>query len=166
MRKLIWPVFFLLLLLVQGAASIFLTGWLSCDLILVGVYAAAITAGPHTGIFSGVFAGFLQDALTVGVFGYHMLTRTPVGFLAGLTKEKVFKENFTYHICIVGLISVAERFGYWWLELYFSGFSWDLLETYCASGLGFVLGNMLAAYPILKLVDFIYAWIKEEDISY
>lgn len=166
MRKLIWPVFFLLLLLAQGAASVFLTGWLSCDLLLVAVYAAAVTAGPHTGIFTGGFAGFLQDAMTVGVFGYHMLTRTALGLLAGLTKEKVFKENFTYHICAVGLVSVVARFAYWWIELFFSGFSRDILVSYCVSGLGFTAGNMLVAYPVLKLVNFICAWIKEEDISY
>lgn len=34
MRRLIWPVLFLFLMLLQGSMSVYYTGWLSCDLLL------------------------------------------------------------------------------------------------------------------------------------
>ena len=42
MRRLIWPVLFLFLMLLQGSMSVYYTGWLSCDLLLLAVYAYAV----------------------------------------------------------------------------------------------------------------------------
>ena len=55
MRRLIWPVLFLLLMLVQGAASAFYTGWLAFDLPLLALYAFACASlysvqSPATGL--------------------------------------------------------------------------------------------------------------------
>ena len=69
MRRLIWPVLFLLLMLLQGAASAFYTGWLSFDLPLLALYAFAMLRGERQGAFVGLGGGLLQDAMTVGVFG-------------------------------------------------------------------------------------------------
>ena len=44
MRRLIWPVLFLFLMLLQGSMSVYYTGWLSCDLLLLAVYAYHRTA--------------------------------------------------------------------------------------------------------------------------
>ncbi len=98
MRRLIWPVLFLLLYLIQSAVSVFYTGWLSCDLILLALYSYAMLRGETAGGIMGLAIGLVQDAMTVGLFGYHMLTRAAIGFAVGLTKEKVFSENKAYHI--------------------------------------------------------------------
>ena len=45
MRRLIWPVLFLLIMMLQGAASAFYTGWLSFDLPLLALYAFAMLRG-------------------------------------------------------------------------------------------------------------------------
>lgn len=45
MRRLIWPVLFLFLMLLQGSMSVYYTGWLSCDLLLLAVYAYALLRG-------------------------------------------------------------------------------------------------------------------------
>ena len=73
MRRLIWPVLFLLLMMLQGAASAFYTGWLSFDLPLLALYAFAMLRGEQWGALAGLAVGFVQDAMTVGVFGFHML---------------------------------------------------------------------------------------------
>ena len=166
MRRLIWPVLFLLLILVQGAASAFYTGWLSCDLPLLALYAFAMLRGEQQGTLVGLGVGFVQDALTVGVFGYHMLSRSALGFLVGLMKEKVVKDNATFHMAAIALCSLALRFVFWWLELIRSGGRWSIFFSYAVDSLGFALGNMLLVVPVVLVVKRIYQWIKEEDISY
>ena len=166
MRRLIWPVLFLLLMLVQGAASAFYTGWLSFDLPLLALYAFAMLRGEHQGALVGLSVGFLQDAMTVGVFGFHMLSRSALGFLVGLMKEKVVKDNATFHVLVIALCSAALRFAFWWLELIRSGGRWSIFFSYLWDSVGFIVGNMLLVVPVVLLVKRVYQWIKEEEISY
>ena len=166
MRRLIWPVLFLLLMLVQGAASAFYTGWLAFDLPLLALYAFAMLRGEKQGALVGLGVGFLQDAMTVGIFGYHMLSRAAVGFLVGLMKEKVVKDNAAFHMVVIALCSLGIRFGYWWLELIRSGGRWGIFFSYLWASVGFVVGNMLLVVPVVLIVKRVYQWIKEEDISY
>lgn len=166
MRKLIWPVLFLFLLLLQGAVSVFYTGWLSCDLLLLALYCYALLRGEVLGAAAGAGIGLLQDAMTVGVFGYHILSRLCVGYLVGLTKEKVFKENMTYHMAAIAACSLGLRFVYWWLELLRSGGRWEIFGSYWWSSLGFIVGNVLLIVPMMTVIKIIYDWIRQEDISY
>lgn len=166
MRKLIWPVLFLFLLLLQGSLSVYFTGWLSCDLVLLALYAYAMLRGEKSGAIAGGVIGFFQDAMTVGVFGYHILSRICFGYLIGLTKEKVFKDNFIYHMSAIATCSLALRFVYWWLELLRSGGRWSIFWGYALDSLGYILGNVLFVWPMVLLVKKIYEWIRSEDISY
>lgn len=166
MRKLIWPVLFLFLLLVQGAASVFYTGWLAFDLPLVALYGFAVLYGADYGVAAGIFIGLLQDAMTTGIFGFHILTRSGVGYLTGLTKDKVVKDNWTYYVGSIGLVSFALRFCYWWVELIRTGWQWRILPGFFWDTLGYCVGNMLAAVPVIYLIKKIYEWVRKEDISY
>lgn len=166
MRRLIWPVLFLLLMLVQGAASAFYTGWLAFDLPLLALYAYAMLRGEYHGALMGFGVGLLQDAMTVGVFGFHMLSRIPLGFVVGLMKEKVVKDNAAFHMTVIALCSLGLRFAYWWLELVRSGGRWSIFFSYAWDSLGFVVGNMLLVVPVVALVKLVYEWVKKEDISY
>lgn len=166
MRKLIWPVLFLFLLLLQGSLSVYFTGWLSCDLVLLALYAYAMLRGEKSGAIAGGVIGFFQDAMTVGVFGYHILSRICFGYLIGLTKEKVFKDSFIYHMSAIATCSLALRFVYWWLELLRSGGRWSIFWGYALDSLGYILGNVLLVWPMVLLVKKIYEWIRSEDISY
>ena len=113
MRRLIWPVLFLFLMLLQGSMSVYYTGWLSCDLLLLAVYAYAMLRGEKAGAVVGGITGLLQDAMTVGIFGFHILSRICVGYIVGLTKEKVFKDNYLYHMSAIATITFILRFVYW-----------------------------------------------------
>ena len=166
MRRLIWPVLFLFLLVIQGVMSVFYTGWLSCDLVLLGLYAYAGLRGERLGAALGAGVGLLQDAMTVGVFGYHILSRCAIGYLIGLTKEKVVKENPVYHITAIAICSLMLRFVFWWLELIANGGRWQIFFDYTWATIGFCVGNMLLVVPMVKLVKLIYDWIRKEDISY
>jgi rod shape-determining protein MreD len=54
------------------------------DLVLVAVVFIALTSGPVTGMLSGALAGLIQDALSSGIVGIGGLSKTVVGFLAGI----------------------------------------------------------------------------------
>lgn len=54
------------------------------DLVLVVVVYTALTSGRVTGLLTGSFAGLAQDALSGGVIGMAGLSKTVVGFLAGI----------------------------------------------------------------------------------
>ncbi len=59
-------------------------GSTAVDLVLVVVVYVALTSGPVTGLLTGTVAGLIQDALSSGVIGIGGLSKTIVGFLAGV----------------------------------------------------------------------------------
>jgi rod shape-determining protein MreD len=65
-------------------ARFLVRGNVAVDLVLVAVVFAALTSGPVTGMFAGAFAGLIQDALSSGIIGIGGLSKTVVGFLAGI----------------------------------------------------------------------------------
>lgn len=166
MRRLIWPVLFLLLIVIQGAASVFYTGWLAFDLPLLFLYSFALIRGKEKGALAGFGIGFIQDAMTVGVFGFHMLTRAVFGYVVGFMKAKLVKDQHGFHMVLIAGGSLALRFLYWWIELIRAGGRWDIFPLFAWKSLGYCLGNMLLIIPMLFLVRYIYEWIKAEDISY
>jgi rod shape-determining protein MreD len=59
-------------------------GTFAPDLVLVVVVFAGLMWGPVTGLLAGTVAGLAQDALSSGVLGIGGLSKTIVGFMAGL----------------------------------------------------------------------------------
>lgn len=165
MRRLIWPVLFLFLFIIQGATGVFYSGWFSADLPLLGVYAYSILRGPQFGGMTGAAVGFLEDAMLPGVFGYHILTRAITGYGTGHLKGKIFKDNFIYHLPTIFVISLLLRFIYFFIALAIKT-PVSSLGVYAIESLGFACGNMLFVIPVIRLVNYVYEWIKQEDISY
>ena len=166
MRRLIWPVLFLFLLMLQGAATVFYTAWLDFDLPLLALYGYSMLRKEGAGTLAGLCIGFFQDALTPGVFGFHILTRGAVGHLIGITREKVFKDNPTYHMFAIGVFSLLIRFALWWVELVRSGGLWSMFPYFLWNTIGYCIGNSLLVVPMVFVVKKIYDWVREEDISY
>jgi rod shape-determining protein MreD len=71
-------------LALQTTLSRFFGGIVAIDLVLVVVVYVALTSGPVTGLLTGTFAGLAQDALSIGVIGMGGLSKTIVGFIAGV----------------------------------------------------------------------------------
>lgn len=71
--------------IVQVALARFTVGgrW-AFDLVLVGVVYAALLWGPVAGMLAGTVGGLLQDLLSVGIVGVGGLSKTIVGFGAGV----------------------------------------------------------------------------------
>ena len=82
--KVVWV---LLATAVAVAAQTTMDRWFSnnaIDLVLVVVVYNALTSGRVGGMLTGSFAGLVQDALSGGVIGMAGLSKTVVGFLAGI----------------------------------------------------------------------------------
>jgi len=82
--KVLWV---LLATVVAVAAQTTLDRWFSTntiDLVLVVVVYNALTSGRVGGMLAGSFAGLVQDALSGGVIGMSGLSKTIVGFVAGI----------------------------------------------------------------------------------
>lgn len=166
MRILIWPVLFVFLMLVQGAFSVFYTGWLAFDLPLLALYCYAMLRGEFWGTALGAGIGFLQDSMTVGVFGFHIFILATIGFFVGLTKEKVFKDNIYYHMSAIAVCAITQKISFLILELIRNDGHWSIILPYSWEVLGYILGNVLLVIPMLLLVKKVYDWIRQEDISY
>ena len=54
------------------------------NLVVVAVVYVALMYGPVTGMMAGTAGGLAQDALAGGIVGIGSLSKTIVGFLAGL----------------------------------------------------------------------------------
>jgi rod shape-determining protein MreD len=82
--KVVWV---LLATAVAVAAQTTLDRWFSSnaiDLVLVVVVYNALSSGRVGGMLAGSFAGLVQDALSGGVIGMAGLSKTVVGFIAGI----------------------------------------------------------------------------------
>lgn len=162
MRKLIWPVLFLFCLSLQ--MSLPQTQWFKFDLPLLLIYCYAMLRGAVAGGIAGFVTGLLQDILTGGVFGFHILTRTAVGYYAGYTKEKVFKDSMFYNIIAVGAITLALRCCYFILQIIMAkGFSVLLFELALEEALAYCLGNIIFVIPLYLLTEKMQKWIELDD---
>lgn len=65
-------------------AGLTMSGARMVNLVVVAVIYVALTFGPVTGLFAGTAGGLAQDTLAGGVIGIGSLSKTIIGFLAGL----------------------------------------------------------------------------------
>ena len=152
MRKLIWPVLFLLCLSLQ--MSLPQNQWFKFDLPLLLIYCLAMLKGAFAGGIAGFFVGLLQDLLTGGIFGFHILTRTAIGYYVGYTKEKV----------AIVTITVALRGCYFILQVIMAkGFSVLLLELALQDTFAYCLGNIIFVIPLYLLTERLQKWIELDD---
>ena len=146
MRKLIWPVLFLLCLSLQ--MSLPQNQWFKFDLPLLLIYCLAM--------LKGAFAG--------GIAGFHILTRTAIGYYVGYTKEKVFKDSMFYNIVAIVTITVALRGCYFILQVIMAkGFSVLLLELALQDTFAYCLGNIIFVIPLYLLTERLQKWIELDD---
>jgi rod shape-determining protein MreD len=66
----------------------FIGGRFVIDLVMVAVVYAALAAGPVSGLITGTAAGLIQDALSSGIIGIGGLSKSIVGFAAGVIGQQ------------------------------------------------------------------------------
>lgn len=77
------------------------------DLVLIAVVYLALAAGPEAGLLGGSVAGLAQDALAGGVVGVGGLSKSLVGFLAGLVATQFIVAGAAHRFVVFFLASLV-----------------------------------------------------------
>lgn len=141
-------------------------GNLFFDLPLLFIYSVSLFYGARAGLFCGLAFGLLQDISSPAVFGFYMLTRGLTGYGIGSIKEMIFKNNYGYHVLIVGGLSVLLRLLYAVPAIWPGGFAKTVFPMYLQDTLWYCLGNMLLILPVSWLLLVLYRWVAEDDVTY
>ena len=112
MKRHVWPIISLIIAAgLQGNLPASISIWgAKPDLILVVLIAYALAADPASGAALGFVAGLIHGSAVGLSLGSFIVTRTIVGFLAGLVTTRLFSQN-----PIVPMLSAA------WLTLVSEG---------------------------------------------
>lgn len=124
------------------------------DLLLTMVVAVALIYGREKGLGAGFFFGVIQDLVSSGFLGLHVLTKMIVGYLVGMTEKKVYKQNLILPSLVVGVISVFYYIVYIG-TLVVKGIMVGPLMMIWQPMLVYVVYNMVFAVPIYMLVYYI-----------
>ncbi len=77
------------------------------DLVLIAVVSAALSRGPVVGLWTGTFAGLLQDALSGGIIGVSGLAKSITGVLVGLTASQFIVATMWHRFAVLVAASVV-----------------------------------------------------------
>jgi len=81
-------------------------GGVTPDLVLIVLTYYAQKTGSMPGQLAGFGAGIVEDLLSVSPLGFHALVRTIIGFLAGLTHNKMFLDPIFMPIIAVLVVTL------------------------------------------------------------
>ena len=84
----------------------------------------------------------------------------------GSIKEMIFKNNYGYHVLIIGFISLLLRALYAVPVVWLTGFGKAALFLYLQDSLLYCLGNMLLVLPVTRILLALYRWVAEDDLTY
>lgn len=164
MSMVIWPVFLLLLLSLQTTwFSFFPASHSTPDFLLLFVVFHAMYGGSKKGAFCGFLVGLVQDLLTATTFGFHILTRTLIGYFTGKTKERVFKDNVHSYAVFVVVASILIKILHVLVIFIIaeSGSGWFL--DYVAGAFFYTVFNLLAAFPMWFVLQKIVFWLEKRN---
>ncbi len=87
-------------------------GGVQPDLVLIVITIYAFIEGPVWGSLAGFMGGLLQDLVTIRNMGLGSLSKTIVGYFAGLAKKNVVSENVFLPMVVVFLTSLVAQIIY------------------------------------------------------
>ncbi|MGF7056498.1 rod shape-determining protein MreD [Brassicibacter mesophilus] len=87
---------------------------------LILIISFALLSGKRTGATLGIFIGLLQDIFFCDVIGVNTLIYFIIGYLVGLTDQKVFKENIFLPFVFTGLSTVFYHIMYFFFMYFLS----------------------------------------------
>ena len=166
MRMWSWVAAAFVVLVLQTTSLGCFGGNLFFDLPLLFIYSIGLFYGARAGLLCGFAFGLLQDISSPAVFGFYLLTRGLTGYGVGSIKEMVFKNNYGYHVLIIGGLSLLLRLLYTVPMLWLSGSGETALFPYLQDTLQYCLGNMLLILPVFRLLLALYRWVAEDEVTY
>lgn len=166
MRTWSWVAAAFVVLVLQTTSLGCFGGNLFFDLPLLFIYSIGLFYGVRAGLVCGLAFGLLQDISSPAVFGFYLLTRGFAGYGIGSIKEMIFKNNYGYHVLIVGAISLLLRIMYAIPVLWLGGFGKTVFTLYMQETLLYCLGNMVLVLPVIRILLELYHWVAEDDVIY
>ena len=164
MSMVIWPVFLLLLLSLQTTWFSFFPGSPSTpDFLLLFVMFHAIYGGSNKGAFCGLLVGFVQDLMTATTFGFHILTRTLIGYFTGKTKERIFKDNIYSYAVFVVIASILIKIVYGLVIFIITPSRSGWFLDYLSGAFFYASCNLLAAFPMWFVLQKIVFWLDKRN---
>ncbi len=76
------------------------------DLVLLVLVCLAQRQGPINGQLTGLCAGLIEDFTSLSPLGFHSLLRLTIGFVSGLTHNKMFVDPIFVPIILVAAATV------------------------------------------------------------
>ncbi len=97
------------LLLQTTLSGLFVGVTVAVNLVLVAVVYVALAYGPVTGMFAGMMGGLVQDALAGGIVGLGGLTKTLIGFVAGVLSAQFNLSSFVPRLVMFVLATFVHQ---------------------------------------------------------
>ncbi len=97
------------LLLQTTLSGLFVGVTVAVNLVLVAVVYVALVYGPVTGMFAGMMGGLVQDALAGGIVGLGGLTKTLIGFVAGVLSAQFNLSSFVPRLVMFVLATFVHQ---------------------------------------------------------
>lgn len=116
---------------------------------LIIVVSIAILKGKHIGGLTGLFAGFIQDIVFSPTIGPNAFVLFFIGYLVGMTDQKLYKESLFIPFIFVALSTLAYHSLYYVL-LFFLGENIRFAYFFKRVVLIETLFNSILALPIYK----------------
>lgn len=114
--------------------------------LLLVIYFAIAKRSPVTGLCSGAVIGILQDALTREPLGVYGVTKTIVGYIAGLLGNRIDTENHSARVLFTFVLSLVHSGLYWLLmQLLAQPVGWGWLHELVRAVANALVGVMLFA---------------------
>lgn len=115
--------------------------------LLLVIYFAIAKRSPVVGLCSGAVIGILQDALTREPLGTYGITKTVIGYIAGLLGNRIDTENHGARALFIFLLSLLQSGLYWTLvqKLLAQPLGWSWIHELVRAVVNAVVGVLLFA---------------------
>ncbi|MFC2075658.1 rod shape-determining protein MreD [candidate division KSB1 bacterium] len=90
------------------------------DLLLIILVLLSLRGGSITGTLVGFIIGFFQDLYSPEMFGLNALTKSIVGYLLGLNKDRVYWGSFPVQAQIIFFSVLFHDFAYFLIYSFYS----------------------------------------------
>ncbi len=116
--------------------------------LLLVIYFATAKRSPLVGLCSGAVIGVLQDALTREPLGVYGITKTVVGYIAGLLGNRIDTENPVARLLFVFALSLLHSGLYWVIveRLLAQPLGWSTVHELVRAVVNAVVGVILFAF--------------------
>ncbi len=116
--------------------------------LLLVIYFAIAKRSPIVGVCAGAVIGILQDALTrepLGVFG---VTKTVIGYIAGMLGNRIDTENHAARVLFIFALSLLHSGLYWLLvgQLLNQPLGWSWLHELIRGVVNAIIGVLLFSF--------------------